>query len=582
MLTFAAVVLALGLPAGPGQGQIVSLTLSPPSPVVRGASETFSIGFQTPCGAVQINFGDETTVVLSISGPSPLTTTHAYPATGSFTITVKGQADCGGQTSTTLIVTDPPPPPPPALPDLVIAVTTSGTRSVQPNSPTTLQVTVRNTGAGSASNVVFAVVFAELDWHAPPGGSVGQGCSFGLHDGHSAAVCNAGRIPAGSVYHLQINVVTPALPGGQAAVDVHVQALADPDRHLPETNDDNNTDSVVIHLAALPNLDPETHGPTHVTAGANYTYPVDVHNSGAGPAQAPVVRMQLPREVDFVRVEQSAFATCTTSGTAGAGGGVFLTCTGPSLAGGETAHVDVVVRPIVGLSDGQQMLFTVNVDPDRRVAETDEYDNSAGVMTTITSPADLRISSVTVTDLPEPPPASGGTSCTADIRPDVLANTLVRVTVANDGPGVSPSTRLHLTWERGMVRESAGESTNCPPGLSCHRGVCAGVAAPPCFTDCDVSSVFPGRSHTIDVRMHRPGGLFEGRVVLGQATVDPQSAVNDPDRSNNSRSMVREGLPEPVATAVVPGPGGLVAALLVFAGLGAVSGARRLRRGPRT
>jgi uncharacterized repeat protein (TIGR01451 family) len=276
--------------------------------------------------------------------------------------------------------------------------------------------------------------------------------------------------------------------------------------------------------------------PSAATFGQDIVYQAHVRNAGTGDVSNVVLKMQLPREVNFVRADNNTAGSCLQSGQASAAGGVFVTCTKSLLSVGAVASVAIVTRPIAGLSDNISLLFTLTVDPDHAIAESNETNNTAVTMTTLRVPIDLAITSIAIEKL------GSGSFLAPNLIPLPPApmcsqgSTTVRIHVVNNGPGGSPATKLGFTWAGGISPALTGD---CPHGTLCDTksGACMPGPAvlPPsaCFDSCDVPSLLPGMSADVVVKVFQPANATD----LGVATVDPSHAVSDPIPANNSRHI---------------------------------------------
>lgn len=97
-------------------GTVTRVAVSPER-ITAGATVTITVSGTNPCGAAQITYGDGESVVYAITG-LPYQQSHVYARAGTYTITGKGQGNCGGEVTTSLNVAPAPapPPPPPAPP----------------------------------------------------------------------------------------------------------------------------------------------------------------------------------------------------------------------------------------------------------------------------------------------------------------------------------------------------------------------------------------------------------------------------------------------------------------------------------
>jgi uncharacterized repeat protein (TIGR01451 family) len=321
---------------------------------------------------------------------------------------------------------------------------------------------------------------------------------------------------------------------GQASATLQVKV---PVAVTPPEQSANGTITTVV---ALPDLVPDLPAfPLNATTGVDLTYPVSVKNIGHADATNVVVRISLPREVDFKRADNSQFTSCVQTSAPGRVGnsvvGATITCTAPKIAAGGAVSAHIITHPIAGLSDRTQMLFAMQVDPDNTVHESSETNNTDGGVTTISAPSDLELTVVSVT---KPVtlltvPTIGGASSSCQISNDRShANFTVQLRVTNRGPGTPLGTQIHIAWDRAVQPDSFGDcpdGTHCGSANVCVAGAPAAQASATCFDNCAITSLLPNTSATVTIKAI----LSASPVTLGTATVDPQHTVNDPNRANN-------------------------------------------------
>ncbi len=82
-------------------GHVDAVSVS--SPVTQGQAATVTVTGVNPCGALQLDFGDQTVVTSPITS-LPATFTHTWTDVGAATVTATGQGACGGSASTSVTV----------------------------------------------------------------------------------------------------------------------------------------------------------------------------------------------------------------------------------------------------------------------------------------------------------------------------------------------------------------------------------------------------------------------------------------------------------------------------------------------
>lgn len=431
--------------------------------------------------------------------------------------------------------TTPPPsgtkPPSSSLPvDLTVASveqTPSGT--IRSGMPVSYAIVIRNLEKGAVSNVQLEMKLQSGLWTTPSAG-IGQGCVITeATPGGTRVRCPVGSVGSGASVTVTVRLVAPALAQGTVSDLIPIAIRVDPDSVVVETNESNNQRASATRVQQLPDLVIDTAGlPTTMTAGQNVTYPSRLRNAGAGGASSVVLRATLPSRFEVVRIENTN-ATCSVQPSSNPGqAGPSVRCTRASIGPNEDVRADIVARSTITEVDGTTALFTLQADPDNTVEELSETNNIGAVSTTISATSDIRLLSPQVTYHLDPLRDPRSVTCRAP-------NTTIVVRVRNDGPGRSAATRVTFNYVAGF-RSNA----DCSPGAICVDGSC--MAAPAnvestehCFDSCRVPALLNGQTHEIRLRVHRPSAVD----VIATATLDPNRTVNDPDRSNNTRTIRR-------------------------------------------
>jgi uncharacterized repeat protein (TIGR01451 family) len=323
---------------------------------------------------------------------------------------------------------------------------------------------------------------------------------------------------------------------GQASATLQVKAP------VPVTPPEQSANGTINTAVALPDLVPDLPGfPLNATTGVDLDYPVSVKNTGHADATNVVLKISLPREVDFKRADNSQFTNCVQTSAPGRVGnsvvGATITCTATKIVAGGVVSAHIITHPIAGLSDHTQMLFAMQVDPNNTVHESNETNNTAGGVTTISAPSDLELTVVSVTRpitlLTLPTIGGGGPTPTCQVSNDRShANLTVQLRVTNHGPGTPLGTQIHIVWSGAVTRDvfsDCPDGTHCGPASVCIPDAPAAQASATCFDNCSVTSLLPNTSATVTIKAILTGSA----ATLGTATVDPQHAINDPNRANN-------------------------------------------------
>ena len=511
------------------QGSVTGVTFSPASPVAPGTAVNVTVAASAPCTTMQVDFGDGTLQVFQVNG-LPFHQTHTYSVAGTFTVRAAGLGDCTGQASAVLVVAVPQP----TLTDLTVTLTVA---SPSVTGVADLVAVQAHNGAAAASGVTVRVTL-NGGWGLPAAGP-GAGCTPQINaPDRIQLLCTVGDMAPQAVKTLQLSAIAPSrVVRGQT---VSVVAEIDPGNAVPESNETNNTATVPVSLEERADLVADGSAlPLTATVGQDLTYPVRVRNTGDASATNVGVRVFLPKQVDFVRADGTEIGNCTTAQPVP--GTTIVNCTAPTILPGATATVNLVTKPIQGLVDGDKIQVTVQVDPFNAIVERDESNNTVTVQTTLTVPTDLAIVSVTVERRPaDSPPRPGDTplSCKPDRQPTIAdaraMNTIVHVLIKNLGPGQTTSATASVTWAATVFPPSASD---CAVSTHCAQGICTVGATPVnpalCFVQCAIPAIFPGLTAEIIFYADRTNDP----AVLGTVTLDPNHAVNDPNRANNSQQI---------------------------------------------
>jgi hypothetical protein len=97
---------ALGLllgAASPVLSQVRNVQVAP-SPATVNQPATVTVGGTSPCGAVQIDYGDGTVTTYPLFAGLPFSQAHTWTTAGTKTVVATGQGNCSGQATTTVDV----------------------------------------------------------------------------------------------------------------------------------------------------------------------------------------------------------------------------------------------------------------------------------------------------------------------------------------------------------------------------------------------------------------------------------------------------------------------------------------------
>ncbi len=249
--------------------------------------------------------------------------------------------------------------------DLSVAVTT--TSPVAVHQPTSLFVTVTNSGIGLAAATTVETVL-------PDGFVFTSGSS-------SAGLCTAtGQVVSCPILEtapkrtqsLVVNTTTPAAGGAFSST-----VTVDPAGLVAESDETNNSTVVPITVSgAFADLTTTITGPATSPTNGKPVYSVTVANTGNATADAPAVTL---RESGFVKIDSvtaPAGWTCLASRIK-----TIVFCNGGSLASGDTVTFQVTVAgaPARGVATS----FSSAVDPGNAIQELSETNNTASFTTTV-------------------------------------------------------------------------------------------------------------------------------------------------------------------------------------------------------
>ncbi len=245
-------------------------------------------------------------------------------------------------------------------------------------------VTVRNVGTIVAQqNIQVRVSFPGSLWGIPAGG-VGTSCAFAGGGGAPTALitCAVGTLAGGATTAIAFRIMAPSRVADSRFQQFTITAGLDINGALPGTGGADAIATVTTQVRALPDLDPDWSGPLTLTTGSEAAYTLRLRNAGDGLATSALARITLPREVDFVRLEQSTFRSCPMTGQQ-------IDCSELLIPPGGEASVRIIVRPLRLVAEGTRVILSAGADPSGSVSESRENNNTAFIMPTVRAQADL-------------------------------------------------------------------------------------------------------------------------------------------------------------------------------------------------
>ncbi len=248
-------------------------------------------------------------------------------------------------------------------------------------------IQIKNSGNGPAKDVKVAnrIANGTLSFVSATGTN-GFVCSL-----VSANVtCTGGNIPAGKTATIKVEtkLASNSLDCNKTGTISSTLSI-DPDNAILESDELNNTGSTSNNLigpCTEQNTDlqiTKAGSPASVTDNQALSYAITVKNAGTVAATNVVVED---------KVSSSLWAYGTATGSHGficSASGSTVTCTGGMIPSGETATISLTgMIGLTGLECSQTSTLsnTAKVDPENAIAESDESNNSATVITQLTSP----------------------------------------------------------------------------------------------------------------------------------------------------------------------------------------------------
>jgi uncharacterized repeat protein (TIGR01451 family) len=423
-------------------------------------------------------------------------------------------------------------------PDLRLTLSKAG---ALPEVPTRTNVafdaTITNTTGVQASNVLTRVTmpagFTNLSTSPQPGSGIT--CTIA----GTVVSCTAPTMPGNSEKRFRITSTAPAAITGQTQTFT-LTAVVDPNNTIPEggAGNSNNSDDLGVTVATRADLTVNLTGAPGVDfttqLAPNLAYVVTVRNSGDRAAANLLTRATLPKDVEFVRVEENRLGTCLQNSTA-SNGALNVNCTLSSLAAGASAHVRIIGRVLGSVPDKVQVTFAAAADPQNTVPERNDTDNTGFVVTTLRAPSDLQVTAGTVSKRRVTVPDEVCFVVFICNPENDLTILEVRFTVRNNGPYAAASAPLGVTWTAGV----ASLASLCPTGttLDPQLGDCVEGRGATCFSTCTIGALNPTANRTIVLHGAVPVNKASSSVTV-TATADPNQTLFESVRGNNSASTI--------------------------------------------
>ena len=408
----------------------------------------------------------------------------------------------------------------PPIADLDVNKSAS-TGSVSPGADLTYTINVGNNGTGTAqspvtvtdilpSSVTFVTATATNGWTCTgtttvectdPGGGMAPGASTQITiDVKVKTNANAPILNTASV---------PADPGDAGAVPPID----------PEANTANNSDSVTTNVNGS-GFDLAIGGITDTPDPANreeqLVYTIVAENNGSAPTNPPddaaIIRIAMPEGATGVNIVGAAGTNGFNCGTSTPTSFPF-DCAGDLPAGGDTV-ITVTLDVLIGAPD--DLVLTAKIDPDAAFTESDEGNNDAIEVTTVS-----------------------GDTCTVSPCVDLVAAEMLS---SPDGPVGAGAA---VTYTFGVV--NIGDSSTGTDGAHIHFGATgdflgASITEPAGFDCTDLTNSLGDRSWFCDGTLGAGEGvvfvisLTSGPIdgsITASGEADPHDALDEFNETNN-------------------------------------------------
>lgn len=310
--------------------------------------------------------------------------------------------------------------------------------------------------------------------------------------------CNGGAIAVGDT---QVTTVTVAVNGSATGTIANTATVA-PAAGVTDPVSGNNSSSDNVNVEPNADLTVVSKTPnTNMTAGANASYVVKVHNNGPSNVSSFKVTDTLDSNLTF-----QTSSGCSVTSTTGDGRQV-VECTGGAVNSGQDA-ADITINVTVEstVTPGSTISNTATVSPPAGVNDPDTSNNSGSVNRTIVASADLAVTK----------------SHTGDFTAGSNSETYT-IVVTNNGPSDATTFTVTDVLPTGLTFVS-GSSTAGINATCANAGQTVTCTGGP--------SIGAGQTSTITLTVAVDSDLAGNTTLDNTASV--ASATTDPDTSNNT------------------------------------------------
>jgi len=377
-----------------------------------------------------------------------------------------------------------------------LSVEKSGPVEAAGGTNVTYTVTLRNLGEVPALTVLLTDPLPPGMTFVSQANDGGFSCTTPAVGDGGTINCTSASLAAGATVTFTIVAQLPDVPSGTTfdnSATVSTQTIDD--------NEENDTGSTSLVVAAESDLFVEKSGPAETAAGSNVTYTVTLTNFGPDEALSVLLVDPLPPGMTFVSQSNDGGFSCDTPAV---GDGGTIDCTAPSLAAGATVTFTIVAQ----------------LPPDAPPGTT--FINSATASTETIDVNDENDTGSTSTSTPQPQQADLSVMKTGPDASGPDTDVSFTIVVTNNGPGAAIDVLLEDVLPGGVTFVSLTNSN--PTGLPC--------TTPPTNSggtvSCSTASFAPGASATLILTVHLPEttpATYTNTAVV--------SSANDPNEEND-------------------------------------------------